>query len=170
MIMFLMIGLLVLMCIYFFMRAQMLQKDLFRYKQLLRASDNQNKFVLRTLVSVSGELQKTYVSRLSAANKHGLLSGADFEIASFILNNLSFVVMQCCEHKTTVEEAVGRALRFTSYSMDDVSQYIAKQPTEIKVSWSKNRIAGFITACHNISMGRMNTASADADVVMKEAH
>jgi Glu-tRNA(Gln) amidotransferase subunit E-like FAD-binding protein len=170
MIVFLLIGFLVLMCIYFFMRAQMLQKDLFRYKQILRSSDNQTKFVLRTLVSVSGELQKTYVSRLNAANKHGLLSATDFEVASFILSNVEHVIMQCCEHKTTVEEAVIRALRISRYSMDDVSQFIARQPTEIKVSWSRNRIAGFIIACHNISMGRMNTTSADAGVVVKEAN
>lgn len=169
MIVFLVIGLMLLVLIYFVMRAQMLQKQLAQNKLTLKMSDNQTKFVLRTLVVVGGELQKTYVSRLNAANSHGLLSSADFEIANFILHNVENVIMQCCEHKTTVEEAITKALRISTYSMDDINQYIAKQPTEIKVSWSRNKIGGFITACHNISMGNMNSTSAEANVKAKEA-
>ena len=166
---FLILGLLILVLIYFVTRAQMLQKELAGYKQTLKLNDTQVKFVLRTLVNVAGELQKTYVARLNAANKHGLLSQADYEMANFILNHVEFVIMQCSEHKATVEEAFIKALRMSSYDMADVRDYIAKQPTEIKVSWSKNKITGFITACHNISLGKMNTTSADAELPAKDA-
>ena len=155
------IGFLTLFLIYLVVRNQSLQRELNQYKHSLKTSDSQAKYTLNTLVSVSSELQKTFVSRIESAQKRGLLSGEDYTSSSFILNHVDYVIMQCCEYKSTVEEAINKALEPSDLSITEINQFIAKQPSEIRVPWCKNTVNGFVTACNNISIGKLNIQSAD---------
>ncbi|WP_026376517.1 hypothetical protein [Aestuariibacter salexigens] len=149
------IGILVLVLIYFVVRSQSLQKQVMQYRNELKRSSSDAKFAMSTLVLLSGELQRVYVDNLQAAQKHGLLSQDDFNKSQFILNHIEYVVLQCCEHRATIEEALTKALERSEYTMKDINQYIAKQPSEIRVPWCKNTLGGFITACQRLSAGKV---------------
>lgn len=154
------IGFLVLALIYFVVRNQSLQREINQYKHSLKATDSQVRYATTTLASVSGELQKTFLSRLEANHKRGIVTGDDYHVLSFILNHVDFVIMQCLEHKRTVEEAINKALDSSDLSITQVNQYIAQQPSEIRVPWCKNSVNSFITACNNLSVGKLTTQAA----------
>ena len=149
------IGFLVLILIYFVVRNQSLQTELNQIKHALRSMDAQSKFSLNALVMLSGQMQRNYLARLNNLQKHALINNDDFEIASFILNQVEMVIMQCCEHKSTVEEAINKAVDNSTYNIEQINQFIAKQPSEIRVSWCKNTVGGFISACHNLTSDKI---------------
>lgn len=159
------IGFLVLILIYFVLRSQNLQKELRQFQHQLKTTDSQSKFTLQSMGVISKELQKSYISRLAASKRSALISEEDFELANGILNRFDYVVMQCCERNATIEEAVNNSLEGGSHDIEQIKQFIAKQPKEIKVPWCQNSIAGYITACHNISSlgSRTKTSTSNSE-------
>lgn len=153
------IGFLVLILIYFVVRNQSLQSELNQIKHALRSIDAQSKFSLNALVMLSGQMQRTYLAKLENLKKHALINQDDYDIANFILNQVEMVIMQCCEHKSTVEEAINKAVDNSTYSIEQINQFIAKQPSEIRVSWCKNTVGGFVAACHNMTSDKVLTKS-----------
>lgn len=149
------IGFLVLGLIYFVVRQQAMQTELNNLRHSLKSLDKQSRFSLSALVMLSGQLQKTYQLRLDSLQKHALIGADDYKFASFIISQVESVIMQCCEKSATVEEALTKQLANTEMEMEQINQYIAKQPSEIRVPWCKNTIGGFIAACHNITSERV---------------
>jgi len=161
------IAVLVMMLIYLVLRSQSLQREASKLKYLLKSSDASYKFTFGALLLVTTELQKACLSKLQTANKHGLLNADDFELANFIVGNMEFVVMQCCERKCTVEEAVKKSLKASHYEFDTIREFIAKQPTEIRLPWCKNTLSGYIVACQNLSQGKIQSKSNKEEVSEK---
>ncbi len=151
------IGFLVLGLIYFVVRQQAMQTELNNLWHSLKSLDKQSRFSLSALVMLSGQLQKMYQGRLDSLQKHALISADDYKHASFIISQVETVIMQCCEKSATVEEAITRQLASTEMEIEQINQYIAKQPSDIRVPWCKNTIGGFISACHNITSERVKT-------------
>lgn len=140
----------VILVIYFLLRSQSLQKELSQYKHQVKTLDNQSKFAVNTLMSLASEIQKSNIKQLESAHKRGLVSKEDYEVASVIFNNFEYIVVQCCEHKSTVEEAINKAIAPADIDIDAVNQFIAKQPQEVKLPWCKNQVGSFVTACNNL--------------------
>ncbi|MCC2617497.1 hypothetical protein LJ739_14685 [Aestuariibacter halophilus] len=162
------IGLLVLVMIFMFLRSQNLVREVTQLKHSLRYHEKQTRFCLTTLMNLSTQLQNTYLARLEGLQKHALVSADDYELCKFILNHVEFVVMQCCESGATVEEAIHKALQRSQYDMERINKFIARQPSEVRVPWCKNAISGFISACHNLTSeslrlkNRQTSAEAEA--------
>ncbi len=155
------IGFLVLVLIYFVVRNQSIQAELNQLKHLVKSKDAQSRFSLSALLMLSGQLQNTYKKRLDSLQKHALISSEDYDTASFILGNVEFVIMQCCENRATVEEAINKALDRSTFTIEQINKYIAKQPSEIRVPWCKNSVGGFVSACHNLTSERTKTQSSN---------
>lgn len=157
------IAFLVLVLGYFVVRNQSLQKELSLAKHHLRSSDGQNKNSLNALVLLSGQLQGMYQVRLNALQKHALISQEDFQMANFIISNVEFVVMQCCEHRRTVEEALHKALEKAPYDIEQLNKFISRHPSEVRVPWCKNTVGGFIAACQNLTSDRAKRGTQQSE-------
>lgn len=158
------IGFLVMGLIYFVVRNQSLQKEVKQLRHTVKSVDSQSKFSLSALLMLSGQIQKTYQGRLESLQKHALISNDDYELAGYILSQVEFVIMQCCEHRATVEEAINKGLDRSNYNIEQINQFIAKQPSEIRVPWCKNSIGGFISACHNLTSERLKLKAKNSDL------
>ncbi|WJG09497.1 hypothetical protein [Aliiglaciecola sp. LCG003] len=146
------------MLIYFVVRHQSAQSELNKLTHQVKSLDKQSRFSLQALSMLAGQMQKTYQIRLDNLNKHALISSADFKIVSFIIAEVEFVIMQCCEKSATVEEALLKALENSELDMEQIKKYIANQPAEIRVPWCKNTVGGFVSACHNLTSDRVKQA------------
>lgn len=149
------IGFLVLILIYFVVRQQSMQAELKKLRNQMKSLDSQSKFSLSALVMLSGQVQKIYQTRLDSLQKHALISSDDHRYASFIVSQVEFVIMQCCEKRSTVEEALTLGLANTELDMESINKYIAKQPSDIRIPWCKNTVGGFVAACHNLTSERI---------------
>jgi hypothetical protein len=154
MMMFGIIGLLVLALIFFVMRVQSVQLELNKIRFELKTLQKNTKFSLGSIMLMSKQLTNSYRFKLDAMRRHGILHGDDLTVVQFLVENVEFVVMQCCEKQATVEEAIKQALEGFSIDMAAVQQYIARQPVDVRVPWSKNTLDGYLAACNNLLMAK----------------
>lgn len=158
------IGFLILILIYFAVRHQNTQRELIQLRRMVKSLDSQGKFSLSALMMLSSQLQKTYQARLESLKKHALVSEVDYSAASFVVTQVEFVISQCCEQRATVEEAINKALESSNLNIELVNQFIARQPSEVRIPWCKNTIGGFISACHNMTSESVKLSARKPDL------
>jgi len=146
----------VMVLIYFVVKNQTMSKELREYRHLARNAENKSKFALTTVDSLAGQIQKILVAQLESAQKRGLVKGEQYEKASAVFKCFEDVVMQCCEHGATVEEALKRGLANSEFSLDEIKKLISEMPSDVRTAWMKNNVASFVLACNNINNHFMN--------------
>lgn len=165
MIIFGVIAVLVLALIFLVLRAQNAQAELNKAKFELKTLQKNTKFSLGSIMLMSKQLTNSYRLKLDALRRHGVLHGNDLDVAQFIVENVEFVVMQCCEKHATVEEAIKGALEGASIDMAAVQEYIARQSVDVRVPWSKNTLDGYLAACNNL----LTTKTKAPEAAIEEA-
>jgi hypothetical protein len=154
MIVFGIIGGLVIALIFFVLRVQSAQGELNRIKSELKSLQKHTKFSLGSIMLMSKQLTHSYRTKLDTMRRHGILHGDDLIVVQFMVENVEYVVMQCCEKHATVEEALKQSLQGFSIDMATVQQYIARQSVDVRVPWSKNTLDGYLAACNNLLMAK----------------
>jgi hypothetical protein len=144
------IGFLILVVTFVVIRNQSTERELKQIRREHKLLQSQNKYSLGIVMAMSTQLQYIFQTKLAALHSHGLIKRKDYDIAHFILENFQFIVVQCCQHNETVEVAVRKALKGQTLTIEFVSQFIARQPSEVRVPWCKNTVDGFIAACRNL--------------------
>ena len=129
------------------MRNQTMQRELNSMKYNMRSLDKKSQFSLSALAMTAGHVQKICHAKLAAKHKHALINNDDYAVANFIVNHIENIVVDCCQNGATVEEGLKKATDSSQFSMEQVKKLIADQPSKVRLSWSKNTISGFITAC-----------------------
>jgi hypothetical protein len=157
MIQFGIIGFLILALIFVVLSNKGTQRELKQIKRAHKLLQTQNKYSLGIVMAMSTQLQHVFQTKLTALNNHGLIKRQDYDIAHFILENFQYIIVQCCQHNETVEVAVRKALKGQTLTIDFVSQFIARQPSEVRVPWCKNTVDGFIAACRNMVADKVKT-------------
>ncbi|MCY7295776.1 hypothetical protein [Alteromonas sp. a30] len=146
------IGFMLLLVIYFFIRAQGIEKELNRYKHQAKISGAQAKNGLMTIDALAVELQKMLTDRLEAARRRQLIGGEHHDAVRALFNQIERVVMYCSENNATVADALAVCLKGQSPGLSEIKLFISKQPNEVKLPWSRNNINAFITTCINIAV------------------
>ncbi|MCC2606411.1 hypothetical protein [Planctobacterium marinum] len=149
----------VMFLIYFVVKNQTMAKELREFRYLARTAENKSKFALVTVDSLAAQIQKMLSSQLDSAQKRGLIKGEQYEKTAAIFKCFESVVMQCCEHGSTVEEALKRNLTSDGKTLDDIRKFISEMPSEVRVPWVKNDVGSFVIACTNIINHFMNPTS-----------
>ncbi len=145
-----------LVAIYFVVKAQNLQKQLREYRYLARTAQKKSKFTLTTLDSLASQIQKVLLSQLESSHKRGLVKGEDYDKTKAIFSSFEAVVMQCCEHGATVEEAVRKCMAKQEVDMEELTKFVSTLPSDVRLAWVKNNVASFVLACTNINNYLMN--------------
>jgi hypothetical protein len=151
------IGFLILVLVFVITRNQGIQREFIQVQHTYKLLQSQNKYSLGIVMTMSTQLQYTFQTKLADLKRHGLINVQDHDIIDFILDNFQFIIVQCMQHNETVEIAVRKALKGQELTIGDVSQFIARQPTEVKVPWCKNTVEGFISACRNLVADKFKT-------------
>lgn len=147
------IGFLILVLVFVVTRNQGIQRDFKQLQYAHKALQSQNKYSLAITTSISTQLQHAFQSKLTSLHKSALINNQDHQLASFIIENFKYVIMQCCQHNETIEVAVNKALKGQELTIEQVSQFIASQPSEVRMAWSRNNIEGYMAACRMLVTG-----------------
>ena len=158
------IGFLILVLVFVVTRNQSMQREFKQVQHAHKVLQSQNKYSLGIVMTMSTQLQYAFQTKLVALKSHGLVSSQDYDIANFILENFQFIIVQCCQHNETVEVAVRKALKGQDLTIENISQFIARQPAEIRVPWCKNSVDGFVAACRNLVADKGKTQATPVTV------
>ena len=145
------IGLLVLLLIYFVLRAQTLQRELALSRSTAKQSSSQANYAYRNLIMVSESLEKVLAVRIENAQQRRLISQQQYAVLSTLLQHFSAIIMFCCEKGATLEEALNHELRSEDIGLEDIKNIMKEMPSSIRLAWSKNSAEGFIAACQLVT-------------------
>lgn len=144
-------------------RNQSVQREFKQTYNEKKTLQSENKYALGVIMMMGTELQKTFTTKLASLKSHGLINQKDFDVASFVLENFQYVIVQCCQHNETVEVALSKALKGSELTMEQISQFVARQPSETRIPWCKNTIDGFVAACRNLASQKIKTTPKTDD-------
>ncbi|GEA13561.1 hypothetical protein [Alteromonas sp. KUL49] len=145
------IGLLVLLLIYFVLRAQTLQRELALSRSSAKQSSNQVNHAYRNLVMVTESLEKVLAVRIEKAQQRRLISQQQYTVLSTLLQHFSAIIMYCCEKGATLEEALNHELRSEEIGLEEIKNIMKDMPSSVRLAWSKNSAEGFIAACQLVT-------------------
>jgi hypothetical protein len=151
------IGCLILVLVFVVTRNQGMQREFKQVQRAHKVLQSQNKYSLAIVMTMSTQLQYAFQTKLAALKSHGLINHQDYDTANFILENFQFIIAQCCQHSETVEVAVSKALKGQALTSENISQFVTRQPSEIRVPWCKNTVDGFVAACSNLVADKVRT-------------
>ncbi len=146
------IGFMLLLVIYFFVRSQGIEKELKRYKHQSKAAGVQAKNALVTVDALAIELQKMLSERLESARRRQLIAGEQHDAVKALYAHIEKVVMHATEHNASVADSLEAAFKNKSPGLQEIKLFISKQPNEVKLPWSRNNLSSFITTCVNIAV------------------
>ncbi|MBU3023869.1 hypothetical protein [Aestuariibacter sp. A3R04] len=148
------IGILVILLIFFVFKIQTLHNQINQNKLLARQNANKANSAYVNLSTTAKALQTIFVQRLESASSKGLISGNDEEVLAFILRTSSKIIFESSEKKRTIEEGLTSALRDNQdMSIEKIQTFIQGQPDDIRMCWIKNTPEGFISAIDHITTG-----------------
>lgn len=145
------IGLLVLLLIYFSLHMQNMQRELSLARASAKQNNNKATHAYKNLLQVTDALQRNYLYRIDRALKSQLITQQQHDVLKPLLINFSTIVMDCCEKGATIEEALNQILTYTEISLKDIHKVIKEMPSPIRIAWSQNTMDGFIKACELIT-------------------
>jgi hypothetical protein len=158
------IGFLILVLVYFVTRSQGMQREFKQVQRAYKTLQTQNKYSLSIVMAMSTQLQYSFQTKLAELKSHDQINHQDYNIVNFILENFQFIIVQCCQHNESVEVAVRRALKGQELKIENIIEYIKRQPLEISVPWCKNSVEGFIAACRNlVNRNSINQVTLDTE-------
>lgn len=158
------IGILVLILIYFVMRTQTLQREIALTKNSVKASSQKVHDTQLGLAQVLAQMQSVYEERLEQGQKSGIVSSSSMPVLRFIMQNFAVVTQRCFEQGHTVEEALMATLnQQEDVSLEAIRDLIKQQPPQIRMAWVKNTPGGFMAACDGLSKLAMGQKIALAE-------
>ena len=152
MVAFSVIGILVLILIYFVMRTQTLQREVAMTKNSVKASAQKMQDTQRGLAQVLSHLQGVYEERLERGHKSGIVSSESLPVLRFIMQHFAVIAQRCFEQGETVEEALTAALnQQEEVTIEAIRDLIKQQPAQVRMAWVKNTPGGFMVACDSLT-------------------
>jgi hypothetical protein len=155
------IGLLILLLIYFVLRAQNQQKELALLRHSNKQSNNKVNYAYRNLVLVNELLEKNLVLRIESAFKSRLIDQTQYNVLHMLMRNFSNIVMGCCEKGLSFEESLNKALSYEELTLEDVKEVVKDLPSNVRMAWSKNTSDGFIAFCHAVTSAISGTTKSE---------
>lgn len=144
------IGFLILILIYFFVRAQAIERELKQTMHQAKIAGSQAKQALMSVDVLALEIQKSLLEKLDAAQKRKLIDGDNYNCAKALFSKFERVVMLCSEFGMSVSEATKKSFTNSDPDFDKICEYVGSLPNEVKLPWSRNDINSFVNACSNI--------------------
>ncbi|WP_420934460.1 hypothetical protein ACOJR9_00295 [Alteromonas sp. A081] len=156
------IGVLILLLIYFVLRAQNLQKELILSRSSNKQSNSKVNYAQRNLVLVTDALEKNLTQRLQSLYKSRLINQDQYDALLPLMTFFSTIVMNCCEKGDSLEESLKKALANEEITLEGIQLTIRELPSNLRMLWSKNTADGFIAFCQAVTSVNSTSDSQDS--------
>ncbi len=142
---------LVILVTFLIVRGQNMQRELALTRHSAKTNASKVRYAFTSLVVVTNNLQQIFISRVERAHQKKLINEEEYAAACALANQYSRIMMDCCEKGATVEEAVKKSMQPYQISMLDLKNLIKNQPSDVRLSWTKNTPDAFTTAMNNMT-------------------
>lgn len=156
------IGLLLLLLIFFVLRTQNLQKELTLSRHSNKQSNSKANYAYRNLVLVTEALEKNLTQRLQSLYKSRLITQEQHNSLLPLMTCFASIVMNCCEKGDTLEESLKKVLTDEDPSLEGIQLVVKELPSNLRMLWSKNTADSFIAFCQAVTTIKSGDASENS--------
>jgi hypothetical protein len=141
--------------VYFYFRAEGLQRTLFKVKKELNSTEKENKFYVESMAIIAKRHEEFAKYRLKIIKDSELLELETIEIITPLINNYSAIFIECLKGKGKLQPIAKKCYE----SLDDggfkrLVAHISKQESNVKRMWSNNSLSGYISLIEALLLSR----------------
>ena len=132
--------------IYFYFRAEGLQRTLFNAKREFNSTQKENKSYVDSMALIAKRHEDFAKHRLAQIKANQTEAIEILETITPLINNYSVIFRECLKGKGKLQAITKKC--YESYDIDGFKRlvaYISKQEAHIKRMWSSNNLSGYIS-------------------------
>ena len=139
------IAIFVAVSIYFFFKAESLQREIILIKREASATKKENKVYLETVAIIAQRYEEIAKQKLVDLRDSGNIDAKLLELISPLVNNYAVIFNDSIRAKGKLQSAVKKVYEgYQKGSYKAFSSHISQSNSEIKRAWSSNNINGCI--------------------------
>ena len=132
--------------IYFFFRAEKLQREVILAKREGKAARKENKMLLDSMALIANRYEEFSRNRLQELKKH---AGDDDETLNQItpfINNYATIFAECLRGKERLKPITQKCYQLSdANAFKEFNQFLSKRDGQVKRMWSSNNLNGYIS-------------------------
>jgi hypothetical protein len=132
--------------IYFYFRAEGLQRALLNLKREFSSTKKENKSYIDSMALVAKRHEDFAKHRLQKMKERQTLEAETIEVITPFVNNYSIIFRECLKGKGKLQTITKKC--YESYDAEGFKRlvaYISKQEPHIKRMWSSNNLSGYVS-------------------------
>ncbi len=142
---FAVIAMFVAISVYFFFKAESLQREVILMKREVSNIKKENKVYLESVAIIAQRYEEIAKQKLLYLKDNGSIDNKVLEMISPMVNNYAVIFSDSIRAKGKLQSAVKKVYEgYQKGSYKKFSSHIAQSSTEIKRAWSSNNINGCI--------------------------
>lgn len=139
------IAMFIAISVYFFLKAESLQREVILMKREVSHTKKENKAYLESVEIIAQRYEEIAKHKLLNLKEEEGFDTKVIELISPIVNNYAVIFNDSIRAKGGLQPTVKKVYEgYQKGSYKEFSNYITQSSTEIKRSWSSNNINGFI--------------------------
>ena len=139
-------GIFIGLSIYFYFRAEGLQRALFTAKKESNSTKKENKYYIDSMAIIAKRNEDFVKHRLQIIKDSEIIEVDTIEIITPLINNYAAIFIECSKGKGKLQPIAKKY--YESYDNEGYKKlvaYVAQQETSIKRMWSSNNLSGYIS-------------------------
>ena len=139
-------GIFIGLSIYFYFRAEGLQRALFTAKKESNSTKKENKYYIDSMAIIAKRNEDFVKHRLQIIKDSEIIEVDTIEIITPLINNYAAIFIECSKGKGKLQPIAKKY--YESYYNEGYKKlvaYVAQQETSIKRMWSSNNLSGYIS-------------------------
>ena len=139
-------GIFIGLSIYFYFRAERLQRDLFSAKKESSHAKKENKYYIDSMAIIAKRHEDFVKNRLQIIKNCQALEPETIEIISPLVNNYAAIFIECLKGKGKLQSITKKCYgNFDDDAFKRFVAHVAKQDSSVRRMWSSNNLAGYIS-------------------------
>lgn len=132
--------------VYFYFRAEGLQRTLYNAKREFISTQKENKSYMDSMALIAKRHEDFAKYRLQKIKDNELLALETIEIITPLINNYAVIFRECLKGKGKLQPITKKCYEsYDEESFKKLVTYMSKQEAHIKRMWSSNNLSGYIS-------------------------
>lgn len=150
-------GIFVGLSIYFYFRAEGLQRDLLNAKKDSNNAKKENKFYIDSMAIIAKRNEDFVKHRLKIIKDNELFELETIEIITPLINNYAAIFIECLKGKGKLQTTAKKCYESSGeQGFKKLVEHIAKQEASVKRMWSSNNLSGYISLIEALLLCKNN--------------
>jgi len=139
------IAIFVAVSIYFFFKAESLQREILLMKREISTTKKENKQYIETVAIIAQRYEDIAKHKLSSLRESGAMADKELELIAPMVNNYAVIFNDSINGKGKMQAAIKKVYEgFQKGSYKTLANHIAQSSKDIKRAWASNNINGCI--------------------------